>query len=175
MRKQNAYYLVLILAVFGATAVAAQEPAWEEYISGQKKVQVKTHYHLGLQAGHLKPLLEKSQELQLAMADQKSSRFYYLLGHHPERIDRDHGFSNYVNFGWTETDENSLVEQDGDYRQLKEKIEKLTEEVEKDPQWEALKYNLQALKDDIHYQEVISPFRFVPDRVEEILNRQKAS
>lgn len=172
IKKHLCQGLVFIFIFFHvANAFALRDAAWEEYSSAQKKRQVKTHHHMALRWPHLKPLLDKSQELQLAIAGEKDERFYYLSDHAPDRIHRDQGFSEFANFEWTDLDEAALSESSKSYRSNQERIQKLTQEVESHQDWEELKTELQTLKQDAHYQEIISPFRFVPDRVEALLKK----
>jgi len=164
-----------IIAACSLAFAEANDPAWDRYISSQKQVQVKTHHYMKLEAPKLTELFDKSLDLQLSLIDQKSVRFNFLLAHHPEEIERRQGFESFVNFPWTDEDEQVLEQANGEYRSLKEKIAKLTQTVESDPDFPQLKSQLLSLESNVKYREVISRFRFVPQEIESMLSNENES
>lgn len=153
-------------------AKSVEDPAWEHYISQQKKMQSALHHITKLFGPEYEPLLKQSHELELALAEEKTHRFYYLAENEPERITRDQGFAAFVNFLWTDQDQETLAENDQDYRSLERRIDKLSYEVQNDPDYEDLKERLESVKSNVRYKEVWARFRFVDKEVEEILNRR---
>jgi hypothetical protein len=166
-----------LLFSFFFSAPAFAEPmhdaAWETYVTAQKKFQNAIHHHLKLMFPELRELLEESQELQLALVDEKSMRFYHLLSETPERIVRDEGFSAFVNFAWDEEDDTRLLAEDKEYAALRRRIEKLRGEVLGDPQFALVEEKLSQFKETATYDEVRARFRFTSQEVEELLFAEK--
>jgi len=165
--------LLLFVATFSSSAVFAEaqkDVAWEIYISSQKKLQVALHELVRLHRPDLKPVIDKSREWQLGLADLRSRRFYRLLETDPQKIVRTAGLSEFVNFSWTDQDETTLREVDSDFRRLAERVDQLGREVPADPAFSEIETQLKLLEKDPGYLEILARFRFVRRDVEKALN-----
>lgn len=154
-------------------AQPAADLAWEKYISSQKKMQVAFHHLVRLHWPELAKTIKKSQELQLAYADQRSDQFYFLAENVPEKIVRDRGFSAFVHFEWLEKDEEKLSQSSAAYRKRQKQIERLRKELDTDPQYPEIQNRLHSLENDRKFLEIRARFRFVAEEVEELLRRQR--
>jgi len=163
---------VLFITLTGASEEGGRDLAWGKYSSSQKKIQVAFHHLVRLNWPDLKDIIHKSQELQLALVDERDRRFYYLLEHEPDRIVRDDGFSAFVNFDWAEEDTDSLREKNPNYRKLEKKIKKLKKEVDEDGRYKQVQDNLKSLEGERPYMAIMARFRFVAEEVERILEIQ---
>ena len=164
------FLFVATLCLPAAFAETAKDTAWEIYISSQKKLQVALHELVRLHQPELKPVIDKGREWQLGLADLRSRRFYHLLKIEPQRIARTGGFSEFVNFSWSDQDEETLRVSDSDFRKLAERVEKLSREVSADPTFSEVETQLKLLEKDPHYLEILARFRFVSKDVEDALN-----
>ncbi|HTL47576.1 MAG TPA: hypothetical protein VL688_05880 [Verrucomicrobiae bacterium] len=162
-------FLSLAARAAAAEAPAPQDPAWEYYIKSQKKIQVAFHHLVRLHLHDLKDLIQDSLEYQLAVADQKSERFYYLMTHAPERIVRNQGFNAFVNFPWTGEDEAAIAAGSKVFRKRQKALDKLKQKVEGDPNYQTILTQLSSLSRDNDYQHIQARFRYVPQGVESIL------
>lgn len=161
--------LFFAVALFSAASPDRTEDlAWEKYITSQKKMQVAIHHLIRLNHKDLSKVIDQSQELQLALADEKSVRFYDLLETYPDRILRDSGFDGFVNFPWTEEQTESLKRRSKDYRKLTKRIEKL-KKVYADPDFKRVENHLMQLQTEREYREILARFRFISKEVEELL------
>lgn len=166
------------LAVFFAfplTAGAApgagegSDAAWETYIRSQKEIQVAFHHLVRLYLHELKETIEMSRDLELAKAEQKSERFYFLMKHAPERIVRNQGFGSFVNFSWAETDEEALRQESKTFRKREKKITEWQAKLEASPDFKKILQKLQELQPTPEYGRIQIRFRSVPQDVERLL------
>lgn len=166
--------LALTGRVYAGQSPEARVPdaAWDYYAKSQKQIQVAYHHLVRLHLHDLKETVQRSQELQLAEADQRTERFYFLVRHHPEKIVRDQGFNAFVNFPWTDEDEAMLRESSKDFQKRQKQIDKLKLKLEGDPGYAKIHEKLRALSGDIEYRKIHSRFRFVPRDVETLLSGQ---
>lgn len=149
-----------------------QDPAWDFYAKSQKQIQVAYHHLVRLHLHDLKDTVLKSQELQLAQADQQNERYYFLAGNHPERIIRDQGFNAFVNFPWTPEDEALLLAGNKAFQKRQKQIDKLKTKLDQDPGYKRILDKLRALSGDVEYRKIHTRFRFVPRDVETLLSGQ---
>lgn len=149
-----------------------QDPAWDFYAKSQKQIQVAYHHLVRLYLHDLKDTVLKSQELQLAQADQQNERYYFLAEHHPERIIRNQGFNAFVNFPWTQEDEALLLAGNKAFQKRQKQIDKLKAKLDQDPGYTRILDKLRALSGDVEYRKIHTRFRFVPRDVETLLSGQ---
>jgi len=159
----------LFIPVFPLRAEANDE-AWEIYMKAHKEAQVAFHHEVRLSLHELRDTIARSQEMKLAMADQKSARFYYLSENYPARIDRTHGFAAFINFEWTDEDEKSLLKISKEYRSRKKKIEKIQKKLEKNDDFKKVLEQLDDISGSLEYERIRNRFRFMPEEVEALLN-----
>lgn len=176
MKSLNSLFLSALLLVlppaFSFAGDRVQDPAWDFYSKSQKQIQVAYHHLVRLHLHDLKETVLKSQELQLAQADQQSERFYFLAEHHPEKIIRNQGFNAFVNFPWTPEDEALLAAGSKAYQKRQKQIDKLKAKLDQDSGYKKILDKLTALSSDIEYRKIHSRFRFVPRDVETLLSGQ---
>jgi hypothetical protein len=166
----------LFLMFMSATVLAdVKDPAWEKYVSSQREIQEDV-YELAesqfLIEGEDASLFKLNRDFLLAMIEQKSLRYYYLFIKHPERIVRDYGFSTFIQFPWTESDETALGKENKSYRRLSKQIKKKKQKLEGDKNYTAMTEKIILLSDTFEYQQLEKRFFEIPMQVEKILAQQ---
>lgn len=169
--KNTLAAVILLAGMFSAPARAdvPKDTAWETYISASKKLHVAFHDLNRTYHPDLTDVIEKSLELELAVLDERSARFYFLLERYPERIVRTNGFSAFIDSPWTGADEAELRETSSKFRKLQKRIGKLQNELAADPLYEESKNTLKRLESDPRYIEIAARHRFLSKEIEEIL------
>jgi len=169
--RATGFLLILFLAsapLFGGEAPSA-DPAWETYIQAQKEIQVAFHHLVRLHLHDLRKIIEESRDLELAKADQKSERFYYLMHNAPGRIVRDQGFEPFVNFSWTDEDEEALRRSSKSFRKREKDMLELRKRLEGRPEFQEILQKLSELRNSPDYVRIQARFRFIPRDVAQLL------
>lgn len=152
-----------------ADSAAGSDTAWETYIRSQKEIQVAFHHLVRLYLHDLKETIEMSRDLELAKADQKSERFYFLVKYAPERIVRNQGFRAFVNFPWVPADEDALRKESKTFRKREKKITEWQSRLDASPDFKKVLQKLQELQPTPEYNRIQIRFRSVPKDVESLL------
>ena len=105
--------------------VEAKDEAREKAAGAQKQFQQEIYEMMASRWAHLEPLLKIHRDNQIARSEAGTLRFYFLLRNHPEKIVRDKGISAFLNFEWSEEDEERLRKTSGEYRKLQGRIDEL--------------------------------------------------
>ena len=80
-------------------------------------------------------LAELNRDLQIALAQSRRANLMYLLTTDPGRPVIDQGISRFMNFDWTEQDDNAQKASDPEYQQLSDRITELKRQNIKHPDW----------------------------------------
>ena len=164
-----AFLAGLVVAVPAGHAAAApasppaaerQDPAWERLMAAERQFQQELYELLVSKwwpAGA--PTFMRSRDLQLALQQERTAKFYYALQHHPERIVRDQGVTAFANnflIGWTEEDTQRLAQERPELSPLEERVQRLRSENDHDPRWSEAHERLKGLPTDEAYQQALS-------------------
>src|SRR3989338_2430947 len=85
-----------------------RDEAREKYADAQKKYQSDLYALFLSKWPDLKPIIEINRDLQVALVDSRTMKFYYMLEHSPDKIVRNKGVSTFANFDWTDVDNQAL-------------------------------------------------------------------
>ena len=68
-------------------------------------------------------VIETQRDLQIAYAQRSCFRYEYLNNTHLELINRDDGYIEWLNFPWTDEDEQTLLTENAQYSELNSRIQ----------------------------------------------------
>jgi hypothetical protein len=112
------------------------ESVFGEYTAAQRAWQDSLQDIIKSARPEFADLLSISKQLQLAMIEQAEARFHYVVAS-PERLEVQHGLSEFVNLGvvWSEADEAVLMDEAPDYRDLVQRTDSLRALNSAHPDW----------------------------------------
>lgn len=169
------YVFFFLFCVASSAYADVKDPAWEKYISSQQEIQEAVYElaeSLSIMEGDDSSLFDLNRDLQFAMIEQKSLRYYHLFQKHPERIVRDYGFASFIQFPWTDGDEEDLRKENKSYRRLSKQIKKEKQKLENDKNYSAMTEKIILLSETREYQKLEQRFFRIPTEVEKILLQQ---
>lgn len=134
------------------------EKVWTAYTEAQRQLQSELADFLITRRPDLRESALLNRDLQLALIDRRSLEFRYLLSHHPEAIVKNQGISKFVNFSWTEENQNALLRMNPEYQAVRKRVEELRKRNDAASQSSALREAQQALANDAELKEIYNRF-----------------
>ena len=80
-------------------------------------------------------LADQNRDLQIALAESRRANLVFLLATDPGRMVIDQGVSRFMNFDWSEQDDNAQKASDPEYQKLSDRITELKRQNIKHPDW----------------------------------------
>lgn len=93
-------------------------------------------------------LLEIARDLQIAYIHRSDTRYEYLWHNHPQQIPTDGGHVDWVNFRWTDPDEQALSAASPAYVKLQQRISDLEKLNQGHPMWPPLRAKFKEMQQD---------------------------
>jgi len=152
-----------------ATA-AAKDMAREKAAAAQKRFQQDMYDMMASRWHHLEGLTAMQRDLQLALIEAQTLRFYFLLQHHPEKIVRDQGISDFLNFDWSDEDDEHLRDDNSEYGELQKRIHKLRGRSDGHAQWPEAREKALSLQAEADFQQAMERLKQAFEEVEELLD-----
>ena len=154
-----------------ANSVGIQDEAREKYADAQKKYQ-NDLYELSVSKWpDLKPIIEINRDLQVALVDSRSMKFYYLLEHNPSKIVRNQGVSTFANFDWTDADNKILRDTNPAFATLDDRIKELRASNDGHPIWPEFRDRFKSLSNDKEYLNITNSLNQTITEVEQLLRK----
>jgi hypothetical protein len=151
----------------------AQEPmqdqVMEKYIAASKKFNNDYYEFLVKRWPDLKPILTIRLNYGLALLEFRHMCFYYLLQNAPERIVRDKGIDEFINFSWTAQDNEALQAVNPVFGELKSRILMMKQTIDHHPLLPQLQSKLKTLDQDKEFQALIQDFKKSKEKIAEML------
>jgi hypothetical protein len=174
--------------VFGILVVAAamtaggsaearlglRDEAREKAAAAQQRFQQDMYDMLASRWGHLEGLAAAQRDLQLAYIEAQSLRFYFLLQHDPAKIVRDQGISPFLNFDWTDENNDQLRADSPEYMELEKRIKKLRGRSDGHAQWPEAREKALSLQSEPDFQDAMERLKEAFEEVEELLDANQS-
>jgi hypothetical protein len=124
----------------GAEPITCLESVFTEHAASQRAWQESLLDIIVSQRPEFAELASISKQLQLAMIDMTEARFHYVIAS-PERLEAQHGLSEFVDLGvvWTDADETALSDEAPDYLDLIRQTDSLRAMNNGHPDWPLLR------------------------------------
>lgn len=166
--------LVMAAAMTAGGSAAARpelrDEAREKAAAAQQRFQQDMYDMLASRWRHLEGLAAVQRDLQLALIDARTRRFYFLLEHDPERIVRDQGISPFLNFEWTPEDNHQFRADSSEYVELEKRIKKLRGRSDGHPQWPEAREKALSLQSEADFQHAMERLKKAFEEVETLLD-----
>ena len=147
-----------------------QDEARQKAVAAQQRFQQDMYDMLASRWRHLEGLAAAQRDLQLALIDAQTLRFYFLLQHHPKKIVRDQGISPFLNFDWTQEDNDQLRADSPDYGELEKRIKRLQGRSDGHPRWPEAREKTLSLQSEADFQDAMERLKKAFEEVEELLD-----
>ena len=161
--------LMVFFLVVGPAAAQEKDPLWEKRAQAQIEFQRQLADLLLTHAPEYKPLIITSRELQIAMIKARQRRYYFLLANKPDQVIRDQGQSRWVNFEWTEEQEEQLLESDQGYAALRATEDALKERNQDHPHWPPLRAVFTQVVKTEEYQRITKSLTETLEEIDALL------
>jgi hypothetical protein len=112
------------------------------------------------------------RDLQISLNDARTLRFYFLLEHDPGRIVRDEGVAAFINFDWSDEDDDQLRALSLEYTALEKRIEELRRQSDGHPDWPQAREKAKSVQGQPDFQEALERLNGVWQEVEEQLQAE---
>lgn len=173
--------IIWLCVVAGAPEKAAplkKDPLREMYASTQLQFQKDLCAYRIRHTPKFKDLWIIERDHQMGRIRARSTQFYYLLAHYPEKIIRDQDASAFANYDWSDKDEATLKKSDPEYTALLSRIEAVKQRGRDHPlasEFPDMIAWFQQASQDPEYLAILDRLNKVCDAVTEKLQSQKTA
>lgn len=170
--------IAVALTVIGVSRLVALEPppsgvttdpARVAYAAAQKQYQNEVYQLMASKWRRLEALLRIQRDLQIALIDQRTQEFYFLLSHRPEAIVRSKGVTAFSNFEISAAERRTLREHTREYAALEKRVTELLRQSNRHPLWPELREKFIAIKNDPQYLRAVERLNQAMREVETML------
>jgi len=152
-------------------SMGVRDEAREKYADAQKKYQNDLYALFLPKWPDLKPVIEVNRNLQVALVDSSTMKFYYLLKHNPNGIVRNQGVSTFANFDWTDEDTQMLRSADLAFTALDDRIKELRISNDGHSMWPEFRNRFKSIVNDKEYISITNSLDQSVAEVEQLLRK----
>jgi len=143
-----------------------------EYVAAKVKLQADLADLITRMEPAFEPIATAERDFQLALIQQRTAQFNFLLDHDPNQILLTNGLSKFANFDWTADNGKALERADPDYAAFTQRIVALKQKNGNQSDW--LKFRAwfrDTLSKNKEYETIMNDFMAKQKDVEIVLKR----
>lgn len=133
------------------TQPAASDAAWEKFISARRLYQIRLCELASARWPEYANFFAAHRDLQLAYIERRNLVFYRLQKSDPSRIVRNHGGEAFLNFSWSQEEEQNFLKTLPGYQGLNGEIRRLQANADKFKKRDELRDRFARLEIDPEY------------------------
>ncbi|MCZ6834469.1 MAG: hypothetical protein O7G85_01720 [Planctomycetota bacterium] len=118
------------------------------------------------EAPRIRELVEINRDLQIAYIHRRDMRYEHFWSHDPERINMTDGHMEWLNWDWTEQDEQALFSDSSVYAQLQDRISELKGRNKEHPMWPEAREEFSRMKEDTRLKAIEERFQKVLEEID---------
>jgi hypothetical protein len=160
----------LVIPSVSTTNMAHVEALWKDYIVAQKRLQFDLARLLSDDRPDLEGVADLQRDQEFAMIELRDMRFQYLLVFDPDRLVYKDGLDEFIDFEWSDADNEALRDSNPDYLKLERWTEMNAKRLSGYPGLVEVDDRLMMLQGDDRYQTMIEHYRTRMDDLESALD-----
>jgi len=158
-----------LAALAPAPSGPTTDPARVAYAAARKQYQNELYRLMVAKWPRLDALLHIQRDLEIALIDQRTQEFYFLLTHRPEAIVRNEGLATFTNFEISGEERRTLRQHSREYAALEKRVTELLRQRNRHPLWPELREKFIAIKNDALYLQAVERLNQALREVETML------
>jgi len=160
----------LVIPSVSTTNTAHVEALWKDYVVAQKRLQFDLARLLSDDRPDLEGVADLQRDQEFAMIELRDMRFQYLLVFDPDRLVYKDGLDEFIDFEWSDADNEALRDSNPDYLKLERWTEMTAKRLSGYPGLVEVDDRLMMLQGDDRYQTMIEHYRTRMDDLESALD-----
>ena len=134
MRTLLTLTFIILTITFGCSKAKPEtDPLIKKATDAKIRFQTRMAELLVSEMPQFTEVIETQRDLQIAYAQRRCLRYEYLNNSRPELINREDGYMEWLNFPWTEQDEQTLLTENAQYSELNSRIQSIEDKNKSNP------------------------------------------
>ena len=160
----------VVIPSVSTTNTAHVEALWKDYVVAQKRLQFDLSRLLSNDWPELQGIAGLQRDQEFAVIELRNMRFQYLLVFDPDRLVYKDGLGEFIDFEWSDADNEALCVSNPDYLKLERWTEMNARRLSEHPNLIAVDERVITLQGDDRYQTMIEHYRARMDDLESALD-----
>ena len=160
----------VVIPSVSTTNTAHVEALWKDYAVAQKRLQFDLSRLLSNDWPELQGIAGLQRDQEFAVIELRNMRFQYLLAFDPDRLVYKDGLGEFIDFEWSDADNEALCVSNPDYLKLERWTEMNARRLSEHPNLIAVDERVITLQGDDRYQTMIEHYRARMDDLESALD-----